>query len=107
MDFKELLSDEAKIQMTLRNEAKVKVDAILEFRYGDLLTQSELDELTGDSHFWEELMPYFDNAALVGHAERYLAQVSTKLSSFATASTYEEALLHRVLPEMIRRLATY
>lgn len=47
----------------------------------------------------QDMPPKLDNAALVETAERYLVNCSKTY----TCSTYEESLLHTILPELLKR----
>lgn len=106
MDFKILLSDESKQHIAMREKAVAEVSAIVKERGGKPMTWAEWNEQRGNSYFMEEMIKYLDDDALARHAEYCLTQTGAlrKLAAYAPANTYDDALLCRIIPELVKRM---
>lgn len=65
------------------------------------ITKDMLTDMRMNSYANEIMPPKLDDEALIEKAEHYIAQCT---QSRYPCSTYDEALIHTILPELIKRL---
>lgn len=65
------------------------------------ITPEMQSEMRMNSYALDDLPPKLNNEALIGKAKKYLGEcIQTRIP----CSTYNEALIHKLVPEMIKRL---
>ena len=89
--------EEYKKQFVIYKEKEIHVS---EFE-DKSITPQQLSEMKMNSYAQEKLHPKLNTDALINTTRSYLSQCSR---SRYPASTYDEALVHLIVPELIKRI---
>ena len=102
--FKEFL-EEVSVDKARREEAIKKAKEAAE-RFGGKISSKQLATLCGNSWFMEAILPYLTDEALAERAAYYVSnsRYPRDVPAWAPASCYDEALNHKIIPELVRRL---
>jgi len=96
-EYRQKKQEEYEKQYVIHNDKEIHVS---EFEDKSITVQY-LSEMRMNSYAREKIYPKFDNSALINDARYYMSQCGRYNYP---AATYNEALIHVIVPELINRI---